>query len=453
MRFAVLAVLLLAPRNDPFQTLADPAKRADESARKAALADFRVAAKDSAAAWVAAKFLERSEADWKLARTPAGADLDAFLAKYWSKAPGDDVHKDALAAALAAAEKHAKSSPGPEVFQLFALAHLSALGDRAAESAGKLGLAKEDGRWGTRDQLALQAIAKGFAKPAYIPAQAEAAARSSAAFGPRYVVALLDLQKVLFANTGFAALYKSLPTVGGTYAPKAAAEHLKALAEGLKAAVSCAQCKDGKITCDTCQGRKKADVTCPICKGLGWMQKGDKANVLIPCSNCKGALVFRNSNCPGCKQQGTLDCVVCLGKGWRENFKGCRNCTRCGTCLGKRIAQTPCATCGGKGRVPPIVAGIPSILCGDCKGQAILKEPCKACAETGLADCGKCGGKGPRDGKSPARPQIGDIYQTAACAPCASKGWPLPNLAVPCESCYGLGIQIRPSLDPTRTLY
>ncbi len=453
MRFALLALFLLAPQDGPFKTLADPARRADDAARKAALEAFRAGAKENAASYVAAKFLNRSEADWKLARTPAGADLDALLARYWSAPPTDAVHKEALAAFAAAAEKHAKGEPGPQAFHLFALAHLSALGDRGAETAGKLGFAKEDGRWGRRDELALLAIAKGFSRPAYIPAQAEGAARSSPHFGPRYVVALLDVQKVLFANTGYAALYKSLPLLAGPNPPTAVAEHLKALAEGLKAAVYCTQCKDGKIPCDTCQGRKKADVTCPVCKGLGWMQKGDKANVLIRCSNCRGATVFKNANCPTCKQRGTLDCVICLGKGWRDHFKGCGGCTRCGTCLGRRIAETPCATCGGKGRVPPIVAGIPSILCGDCKGQAILKHPCKACAETGLHDCAKCGGKGPRDGKSPARPQVSDVYRTAPCDLCGSKGWPLPNLAVPCDKCFGLGIRIQPALDPSKTLY
>ncbi len=453
MRASLLALLLLVPQQDPFKTLADPARRGDESARKAAMETFRGSARESAVAYVAAKFLEKSDRDWRLAGDPAQADLNAFLAKHWAAAPADEkAHKEALAALAGLAEKHAKS-PAVEVFHFFAQAHMSALGDRGAEFAGKLGYSKEGDRWARREDVPLYAIAKGFSKPAYIPAQAEAAARSSPQFGPRYVVALLDIQKALFANTGFAALHKSLLGLAGPGAKGPAADHLAALAEGVKVALTCKQCKDGKVDCHRCQGKKKTDVTCPVCKGLGFMQKGDKANVLIPCSNCRGALVFRNANCPACKQQGTIDCVICLGKGWRENFKGCKSCAPCGTCLGRRVSETPCATCGGKGRVPPFVAGIPSILCGDCKGNAILKGPCKTCQETGLHDCAKCGGKGPRDGRSPERPRVEDVYQTAACGPCGSKGWPLANLAVPCDRCFGLGIQIKPTLDPTKTLY
>ena len=399
----------------------------------------------------AAQFLEKTDAQWKIAG-PAAADLNAFLAKHWSPPAADEAkHKEALAQLLALADKHAKADGAPEVFRLFALAHLSALGDKAAEAAGKLGFAKEGDRWGKRDQLALYTIAKGFAKPGYIPAEAEKAAKGSAAFGPRYVAALLEIQKTISANSGFEALYKSLPSVAGAGTPKAA-DHMKSLAESLKTAAGCVNCKDGKVACHVCQGKKRTDVTCPLCKGLGWSQKNEKANVLVKCLNCKGLCVFKDAGCPNCKQTGSVECIISAGKGWRDNFKGCRECRICDKCHGKRQIETPCATCMGKGRVPPIVLGIPSILCDGCKGAALLKGPCKDCSETGIADCGKCGGKGVRDGKSPERPQLQDVYTASPCTACGGGGWPLPSLAVPCEKCFGLGVRVKPSADASKVL-
>ena len=102
--------------------------------------------------------------------------------------------------------------------------------------------------------------------------------------------------------------------------------------------------------------------------------------------------------------------------------------------------------------MPPIVAGIPTILCGDCKGNALLKGPCKACAESGLDTCAKCGGKGARDGKSPERPGAAQVYITDPCDRCGGRGWPIANVALPCDRCVGLGIRIKPALDPTRVL-
>ncbi len=455
---AILILLCLLPQDDPFKTLIDPARRADEGARKTALDSLRSGAAQNPSLFLAARFLEKSDRQWKLVndkavRDPAAADFEAYLTKFWASAPGDEKqHLEGLAALAAAGEKWPKSEAGPELFRHFAMAHLAALGDKGAAGAARLGLVKETDRWGRREDAALYAIAKGFSKPAYIPAEVERAAKGSSFFAPRYVAALLEIQKTFFANTGYEALYKSLPGIAGPNASKAAVDHLKMLAEGIKAATACGNCKAGKVDCQVCQGKKRTDIKCPVCKGLGWSQKGDKANVLIPCVNCRGICILKNVGCPPCKQSGTVECIVCAGKGWRDNFRGCRDCRICALCHGKRQMETPCATCGGKGRVPPIVAGIPTILCGDCKGNALLKGPCKACAESGLDNCAKCGGKGTRDGKSPERPGAAHVYVTDPCDRCGGKGWPIANVALPCDRCVGLGIRIKPSLDPTRVL-
>jgi hypothetical protein len=432
---AVAAILLcLLAQADPYKTLADPAARAKDDVRKAAFDAFRAGA--DIPSRIAARFLQKPEKDWKL--EPAAAEVNAFLAKHWA-APfaSEAAHQAALAALMPVAAKH-------EVFQLFALAHVSVLGDKAAAEAGKLGFAKDGERWGRRENLALFTLAAGFIKPAYIPAEAERAAKASPAFGPRYVAALLDIQKTISANSGFDVLVKSLPGIAGTGVPATTVDHLKALADGVRAAGQCGNCKAGKVQCDRCDGKKKTDVTCVVCKGLGWMQKGVEANRL-------GTQVFKNAGCPLCKQTGVLECTVCLGKGWRDNFKGCKDCKPCGTCKGRRTVETPCATCGGKSRTGPIVMGIPTILCEGCKGQAFLKGVCGACKESGLADCAACGA-GIRDGKSAARPKVEHVYTTAPCAPCEGKGFPLAGLALPCEPCFGLGIQIIPTADATKIL-
>jgi hypothetical protein len=484
-------VFALLVQDDPFKTLSDPARRADAGARQAACEAFRARAGESAVHAAAARFLEKSDREWRLVfdriKTPngtvagtldganfvpfsgqkipagsgavekdvrdaAGTELNAFLAKFWAAAPADAQHRDALTALAAASEKAAKSEAGPDLFRLFAMAHLAALGDKGADLAGKFGLSKEDNRWGRKDELALWAIAKGFAKPAYVPAEAEKSALGSPAFAPRYVATLVQIAKVFSANTGFESTWKPLAKLSGAGAPKGTPDHMKALADGLKAAAACGNCKAGKVTCEVCDGKKKADFKCPKCKGLGWAQKGEEANRLIKCTNCQGGCVFKNHPCTGCKATGQIECAVCgAGKGWRESFKGCKDCKTCATCKGRRETVTPCAKCKGKGRVPPEVMGIPTILCDDCKGAADIKENCKACGATGIGDCATCGGKeGKRDGKS--GPKVEDVFTTESCGACAGKGWPWAGMAIPCDKCYGLGVRIKPTVDGSKML-
>lgn len=439
---------VLSLQGGPFEVLSDPSARADSAARAKAAAAFRAKSAGSPVHYVAARFLERDEKSWGLDEA-AKADLDAWLAGHWKTVPATpEAHKAALKALV---ELYGKHASGKEAFGLFAQAHLSVLGDRAALQADALGYTKEGDRWGTADGLPLYQLAQGFAKQTHVPEAVERAAQRSKEFGPRYAVALLGIRKTLFANSGFEAFYKSfLSSASRVKGPEG--EHLRALAESFKKAVSCGACDRGKVECKRCGGSKKTDVRCPICKGLGWQSKGNQANVLIKCRYCKGAKVFRGAGCPDCKRRGTLGCPVCLGKGWRENFKGCADCKVCGTCGGRRRVDTPCGTCQGKGRVPPIRLGIPTILCDGCKGKAIFDKPCTDCQETGIADCGTCGGKGPRDGKSDARPKLPDIFESVPCDGCAGKGWPLPNLAVPCASCSGLGFRAVPVSDPSKVL-
>jgi hypothetical protein len=453
IRSALLAMFLLA-QDDAAKTLADPAKRADEVARRAAADAYKAQAAQGAAPYVAWRFLSRSEKDWKLdAKDPGTAALNAHLQKYGAGAALDEKgNREACDALQQAVEKNAKSD-ALEALRLFQLAHLSALGDKGAEFFSKLAWKKEGDRWGKGDLLALAAVAKVFQKPAYLAAEAEKTAKGSPMFAPRYVMALLEVQKAFSANAGFEAAAKAVSNLKGEGAPPGAVAHVKALADSLKAAVYCGQCQDGKLQCDQCGGKKKLDLTCDICHGIGWAQKpGSAANTLIKCGKCFGQQIFRNTNCPTCKATGLMTCQVCGGKPWRDGFKGCKDCKACSNCKGRKETVTNCAGCDGKGRSGGVTAGIPTILCTKCQGNAIIKTPCAACNQFGLADCGTCGGKGPRDGKSPARPKPADVWDASPCELCGGSGWPLANLAVPCDRCVGLGVRLKPKSDPAKLL-
>jgi DnaJ-class molecular chaperone len=44
------------------------------------------------------------------------------------------------------------------------------------------------------------------------------------------------------------------------------------------------------------------------------------------------------------------------------------------------------------------------------------------------------------------------VFTQQPCATCAGKGFPLANLAVPCERCLGLSFIALPAIDPLKTL-
>src|SRR6185503_3068640 len=356
MRAALLLIcLFLTAPDEAHKILQDPARRAKEFDRQTALKAFREQAQSSPAAWVAARFLSKPEKDWKLT-PPAAAELDAYLKTYWTGAALSDAdHRRALESLE---QSIPKAGEGAEALKHFMLLHASALGDRASDIISKFGFVKEGDRWGRREDLAVAAIAAGLAKKSTVTGDVESKARSSAAFGPKYAIGLFDLSRVFSANQGYEAAYRTLLGMGGTGATPRAAEHFKALADSFKSAVYCKNCKDGKLTCEQCQGKKRVDLTCPVCHGLTWMQKpGAAGSTLIRCTKCLGQGGFKNVGCPGCSQTGIINCPVCVGKPWRDGFKGCKDCTICGTCKGRKQVETDCATCKGKGRVGPFTAG------------------------------------------------------------------------------------------------
>ncbi|RPH43570.1 MAG: hypothetical protein EHM91_08655, partial [Planctomycetota bacterium] len=276
MRAALLILcLFFHPQDDAFKILQDPARRAKDFDRQTALKAFKEQARTNAASWVAARFLEKSDRQWKLTydrlktasgtligtadganfvayngaraavgsgtlekdvRDPAGVELDAYLKAYWTGAAISDAdHRKALEALEQSIAK-VGASEGAEALKLFLLVHTSVLGDRASDIIGKFGYVKEGDRWGKREDLAVLAIANGLAKKSTVTGDVESKARSSSAFGPKYAVALFDLSRVFSANQGYQAAYQAL--LGLAQNPNArVAAHYKALADSYKAAV------------------------------------------------------------------------------------------------------------------------------------------------------------------------------------------------------------------------
>src|SRR5689334_5335816 len=103
MRAALFGLcLFLASQDESVKILQDPARRAKDFDRQTALKAFREQSKQSPAAWVAARFLSRSDKEWKLildkgGPAPGAAELDAYLKTYWTGAALSDAdHRKAL---------------------------------------------------------------------------------------------------------------------------------------------------------------------------------------------------------------------------------------------------------------------------------------------------------------------------------------------------------------------
>jgi hypothetical protein len=169
MRAALLILCLFVSLQDEnYKILQDPARRAKDFDRQTALKAFKEQSRQSPAAWAAARFLEKTDRQWKLSydrlKTPSAtllgtADgvnfvayngtraavssgtlekdvLDAYLKTWWSGAAlSDGEHRKALEALEQSIGK-AGPSEGAEALKLFLLVHTSALGDRASLNVG-----------------------------------------------------------------------------------------------------------------------------------------------------------------------------------------------------------------------------------------------------------------------------------------------------------------------------
>ena len=126
----------------------------------------------------------------------------------------------------------------------------------------------------------------------------------------------------------------------------------------------CPACKAGGfVTCNLCNGSKKAPGHCQACKGDGHGV----------CPKCAGTKKFRCEVCGGSGKRIVL--VPTRGlSGWKKKAVNCKRC--------KGYGWYYCSKCKRKGYV----------RCKTCRGSGA--GPCPACKTTGKVVCPLCGGVG-----------------------------------------------------------
>lgn len=479
----------------------DATRRADDTRRRAAAEIFKEKERHGAMFWVAARFLEKSDREWRLVydrltlptgavlgraepdgfytasgrrlevadgklekniADPAAAELNRVLAAWHARESLDaDGHRAALEALVSAYEKLKGSTEGAEALRLFALAHASALGKEAA-GADRLGFVFVDDRWGAPDQALHYALARGFAAPASVDAARLRQAEGSAASGVRYVAMLIQVQRALAGEGDPKAAYLAIRQTPAIFSAKSIEEHLKALGQSYRAVVHCKQCKDGKVKCANCRGRGTADRPCDTCKGEGYVptpNKADDEDVRVKCRTCDGKKVFRAAECRSCSKSGIVTCEDCLGWPWGDRPCTDRNCRSgrvpCEACEGAGRVEKTCATCGGTGRTPAAGdrGGGAYQKCRGCDGRGVYPElqDCKDCGPgRGFISCGRC--KGGKEKPKRATHDAAGVFTLEPCSACDQKGWPMAGLAIPCPRCVGLGQRIKPVAAPDKVV-
>jgi len=286
-----------------------------------------------------------------------------------------------------------------------------------------------------------------------------AAGRTCPAWGARYAVTLIEIQRSLERGGGFETTWKGIAEWAAQGGPKGAPEHLKALAASFKKAVYCGECKEEKAACPQCKGQGKTDVPCKECKGSGRTVPPNAPTTSVKCRNCDGNKVFKNVGCPGCSKSGTVGCPACKGKPWREKLctaPGCKDGrVPCKQCLGQKSLQVKCSDCDGKGRTAASgnVGGANfTVKCRGCDGNGTLTERvgCPSCKDSamgmGYERCPACSAPGGAKLSIP----LSSVYTTSPCAACGGRGWPAPAAA--CAKCAGLGVKVSPVSDPAKTI-
>ncbi len=315
----------------------------------------------------------------------------------------------------------------------------------------------QDDLQGTSDQKLQARLSRAWERTGPPDPSLLSDATSSPSFGTRYVALLLQVRETLQHSRGHECTYQKIQALSGSGGSPGAAEHLRALATSFKAAVYCRECKDGKVVCTQCQGRKRTELKCLVCEGKGRVGAPgalDKTAVTMKCRNCDGKAVFRDVRCPGCSGTGVNDCPGCLGSPWHDRactVKECRNGrVPCPQCKGKAKVEVTCPTCQGRGRVNAPGAVNPGEVtqrCNDCESRGTLKDkaPCPSCDGSavgiGWTRCEVCRA----DGHKAAVATLASVFEMEPCAACGGK-------SAGCAKCLGLGVRVKPASAPLKTL-
>jgi len=436
-----------SPLLEAFAVLADPARRNEPAARKAARDAFRDQRQAAPALYdlstAAMIFLSRTDAAWKV-QGPVLAALQEYFGKPWLKdalklAPAAHQEPAAFLAEKIAAVRKADAAASFESLVLFAAGHLGCApaGPELEKTARALGLTIAAGLPGTPEGHALRDL-NGFIAAGEHDLAARAFVndyRSLDTPQVRLVWSWALLNLALQKNRGFDRAVSALNGLKGNPAAQA---HAAALARSVQAVTPCSMCAgSGWLRCTNCHGQKIIYNICKVCKGTRIKYGG------LFCNACKFTGIAAKLVCNKCRE-GWYDCPKCT----LPPCAACKNSgrTQCGTCKGMKVIRNECHLCRGSGLKTGFGGGGGGDpFCTNCKGSGNEKiVRCSACTG-GFIDCASC---------EPLRkpPAMEDICAASPCAACEGRGLAFSRVAWPCPSCLGLGRKLVPKADPAKIL-
>ncbi len=331
--------------------LRDPAKRADATARQAAIEKLRGGGDVATAAVL---FLSRSDADWRL----QGASLNAlqdYLKKPWVQETLTG--QEHLDAATWISKVDAKAASDPLKF--FGAAHIgsSTPGTERDKTAKALGFDVMHGSIGTAEANVIADLSRwmragdnDLAVLAWLKEY-----RSVDTPNVRYAWSVAMLAMAHQRGRGFDRAIGAFESVKGADAAMAA--NIAALIKSIKAVMNCSPCGgEGKWRCPNCLGKKDTTFVCKACDGTGKM-KTKNGFVLDNCPKCRNTGVEKVLHCAKCKD-GFVDCSRCDTP---------RKCPAPNDICSKRT----CSACDGRGSV---FHGV-HWTCSACRGLGEILVP------------------------------------------------------------------------------
>ncbi len=213
---------------------------------------------------------------------------------------------------------------------------------------------KDGKRAGTRDGLAIDELHRWLASGEYElgVVQSNQDFKGLGDFGVRYTHGLLLLVNAITRGRQYEKAYLYFETTARQFSGKVA-QHLQALAKSIRIVSPCRVCDgSGKIRCNVCLGKGKADFQCNTCGGSGKVQtfKG-----VVPCKVCNGQGGWKDHDCPKCKATGKIDCKAraCTKAVAPPKFEDVAEAQACGLCQSRgtflRSVAFACPDCQGVG--------------------------------------------------------------------------------------------------------
>ena len=125
----------------------------------------------------------------------------------------------------------------------------------------------------------------------------------------------------------------------------------------------CPPCRQGRITCTACDGKRQMDIPCRFCGGKGLVKSATRGDLgfLVNCRGCQGKGTRRGS-CTHCSRSGWLSCPLCAGSSKKQAFR---------ISVLKVYEPRRCDPCNGTGFPFPHVA----VYCPHCLSTGIRAIP------------------------------------------------------------------------------